>query len=354
MSINILKIRYGVMCMKVSIVGATGYSGLELIRILHNHPNFDIVSIHNYSNIGIEITTLFPHLKSIYSGILEEVIPERIMAQADCVFFATPAGVSSTAAIPFMKAGFPVIDLSGDFRLGAESYEKWYNKAPADAVYLEKMVYGLAEFRQNLTAKWVANPGCYATSVLLPLLPLISEVKLSSPIVIDAKSGASGAGKVPSEANHFVHVHDNLSVYKLNEHQHIPEIMRILKQRNQLSPKIQFSTSLLPVARGILSTIYLALDEVEARRCEAILQTTFAQKKFVRIQPLGKLPNIKHVIGSNFCDIGLAYNTETGILTVVSVLDNLVKGASGQAVQNLNLMFGLEESTGLLHSPIFP
>lgn len=340
--------------MKVSIVGATGYSGLELIRILHNHPIFKITSIHNYSNVGMEITTLFPHLKSIYSGTLEEVNPERIMAQADCVLFATPSGVSKTAAIPFIQAGFPVIDLSGDFRLAAESYEKWYHKAPADAVYLEKMEYGLAEHRKNLAAKWVANPGCYATSVLLPLLPLVSEFKISSPIVIDAKSGVSGAGKTANEASHFVHVHDNLSVYKLNEHQHIPEIMRVLQERNQRSAKIQFTTSLLPTTRGILSTLYLTMDEDESNECEGVLQRTYAQKKFVRIRPLGDLPSIKHVIGSNFCDIGLSYNSETGILTIVSVLDNLVKGASGQAVQNLNLMFGLEESTGLLHSPIFP
>lgn len=337
--------------MNISIVGASGYSGLELIRILHNHPDVTIASIHNYSNVGMKINQLFPHLTDIYEATLEEVVPEQIMAQSDCVFFATPSGVSSLAAIPFIKAGFPVIDLSGDFRLDAESYAKWYSKTPADAVYLEKMEYGLAEFRQNVKAKWIANPGCYATSVLLPLLPIVREQLMNDTFIIDAKSGVSGAGKVPNSANHFVNAHDNLALYKINAHQHIPEIERYLGGK---SPKFQFLTSLLPLTRGIMSTLYVPLTKAEARRSIELLEETYATKTFVRIQPDGQLPSIKQVVGSNFCDIGLTYNEKTGILTIVSVLDNLVKGAAGQAVQNLNLMFGMDESTGLLQSPIFP
>ena len=339
--------------MKVSVVGVTGYSGLELVKILENHPNADLVSVYATKEVGQELSYIYPHLDEVTALKVEAFDAEKIMSEADLVFFATPSGIAKDYAHYFVEADFPFIDLSGDHRLPADIYQKWYQKTPAKTEVLEQFTYGLSEFTDLKGKHHIANPGCYATATELALIPLLKAqvIDLES-IIVDAKSGLSGAGKNPTSASHFVHVHDNYVTYKLNQHQHIPEIVQTLQSYEPNLSHIQFSTSLIPVARGIVATLYLKLtaDLTENELLE-IYQKAYENKPFVRVK--SHLPHLHHVIGSNYTDIGLSYNPLTQVLTVVAVLDNLVKGAAGQAVQNMNLMFGFTETAGLLAAPAF-
>lgn len=343
--------------MKVSIVGVTGYSGLELVRLLRSHPEVHIQSIHSSSQTATDLTELYPHLKNICDLPLEPVCPEKIMRASDLVFFAAPAGIASVEALPFIEAGFPVIDLSGDFRLKeAGVYEQWYQKASAPLAIIEQAEYGLAEFRSNSKARLIANPGCYATAVLLALAPL-AQAKLiqQNSIIVDAKSGLSGAGKKLSQTLHYTEAHDNMSLYKVNEHQHIPEVLQKLQEWDSGLTQLQFATSLIPVTRGILATVYARpASPVTAASLHELYRTTYADQPFVRVQSAGTLPALKQVIGSNYCDLGLTYHEPTQTIMVVAVIDNLVKGAAGQAVQNLNIMQGYPVEFGLEMSPIYP
>ncbi|MDU6524357.1 MAG: N-acetyl-gamma-glutamyl-phosphate reductase, partial [Enterococcus sp.] len=260
-------------------------------------------------------------------------------------------------ATAFVEADFPVIDLSGDFRLKADGqYEKWYKNSSAPPDFLQTAHYGLADFYRKPTSKLIANPGCYATGTLVSLAPLVQK-KIIEPtsIIVDAKSGLSGAGKNLSESSHFVNSNENMTLYKMNSHQHIPEIMQQLQKWNAEVPAIQFSTSLIPVTRGIFITSYARSSQKMTQEDVWHLYQDFYQEKyFVRIQEQESYPNLRQIIGSNFCDIGVAYNEVTNIITVVTVLDNLVKGAAGQAVQNLNHLAGWDEKTGLEMIPIYP
>ncbi|MGT2907100.1 N-acetyl-gamma-glutamyl-phosphate reductase [Streptococcus dentiloxodontae] len=337
--------------MKISIVGITGYSGLELVKILNNHKKIEIVSIHATKEIGRRLSELYPYLLGICDLKIENFDAQAIMNQSDLVFFATPSGIASQLAQPFVEAGFPVIDLSGDHRLPAACYEKWYKKTPAAKSSLNKFTYGLAEFADLTGKKFIANPGCYATAAELALIPLVKAqaIELNS-IIVDAKSGLTGAGKALSDSSHFVNVHDNYVTYKLNHHQHIPEIVQELKLFDDNLEYFQFSTSLLPVNRGIMATVYAKLKTgVSEADIAAAFEQAYANKPFVRLQK--ELPELHNVIGSNFTDIGFAYNEKTNVLTVISVIDNLIKGAAGQAVQNLNLMQGWAETEGFPMAP---
>ncbi|GCF93683.1 N-acetyl-gamma-glutamyl-phosphate reductase [Enterococcus florum] len=343
--------------MKVSIIGVTGYSGLELLRLLNNHPAVEIVSIHSHSQNGEAIDRRFPHLKQLIKLPLEEVNPEKIMAQADLVFFAAPSGVAKEQALPFIEKQFPVIDLSGDYRLkNPAHYEKWYGKTSAPISALHLATYGLADFDLPKDIKLIANPGCYATAAILSVAPLVRQKLIEKDsIIFDGKSGLSGAGKKLSEAAHYTEVNDNMSVYKLNQHQHIPEIIQQLQQWDKEIPAIQFSTALIPVTRGILMTTYCKAKTgvTSMDICEAF-EAEYGSKPFIRLQEDQQFPCIKQVVGSNYCDIGTAYNKATQTITVVSVIDNLVKGAAGQAIQNLNLLMNLPETTGLELVPVYP
>lgn len=256
-----------------------------------------------------------------------------------------------------MEADFPVIDLSGDFRLKTDGqYEKWYKNSSAPFEILQNAHYGLADFYAEPSSKLIANPGCYATGTLLSLAPLVQqEIIESDSIIVDAKSGLSGAGKNLSESSHFVNSNENMTLYKMNSHQHIPEIMQQLKQWNENIPAIQFSTSLIPVTRGIFITSYArSKEKLTQEKVLELFQTFYQEKPFVRVQDQDVYPNLHQIVGSNFCDIGVAYNEVTNIITVVTVLDNLVKGAAGQAVHNLNHLAGWPETTGLNLVPIYP
>ena len=339
--------------MKVSIVGITGYSGLELVRILNHHRKAELVSVYATKEIGTRLSDIYPYLQGICDLKIQAFDSQAIMNEADLVIFATPSGVAKELAQDFLAADFPVIDISGDHRLPAKTYEKWYKKAPAKQSELDKFTYGLAEFTAVKGKKFIANPGCYATAAELALLPLIKAgvVDLDS-IIVDAKSGLTGAGKALSESSHFVNVHDNYVTYKLNRHQHIPEIVQELQLFDKDLQHLQFSTSLLPVNRGIMATCYVKLKKALAKaKIDQIYDACYADKAFVRMQE--DLPELHNVIGSNFTDIGFAYNEVTNVLTVVSVIDNLIKGAAGQAIQNLNLMMGIDETEGLLTTPSY-
>lgn len=259
--------------------------------------------------------------------------------------------MSQNLALAFIDADFPVIDLSGDFRLNkVETYEKWYKNTNVKNEYLLKSEYHLADIGKA-SGNYIANPGCYATATLLALYPSVKNemIDLNS-IIVDAKSGLSGAGKTLSESSHFVNVADNMSMYKVNAHQHIPEIAQQLKIWNPNFQALQFSTSLIPVIRGIFVSTYAKvvsnfdIDQIRRAYVEA-----FLDKPFVRIRR--QMPQLSDVIGTNFCDIGLAYNPVTNVLSIVSVIDNLMKGAAGQAVQNFNQLFGYDESLGLNFLP---
>jgi N-acetyl-gamma-glutamyl-phosphate reductase len=343
--------------MKVSIVGATGYSGCELIRYLRFHPEIELASIHSSSAKDETFSTFYSHAKQLCELPLEGMDAEKIMAVSDLVFLATPAGIAKELAPTFVAAGFPVIDLSGDHRLKNQgTYEKWYGHSEAPCELVQQFDYGLAEFRQRKRAKWVANPGCYATAAELSLAPLLKEqlIELDS-IIIDAKSGFSGAGKNLTQPTHFTEAHDNMTLYKMNQHQHIPEIVQQLKVWAPALEVIQFSTSLIPVTRGIFVTTYVkAKQPISDEELVAIYESCYASKTFVRIQNIGVYPTLKQVCGSNYCDIGLAYNPATNIITIVTVIDNLGKGAAGQAIQNLNLFAGFPEAYGLDHLPLYP
>jgi N-acetyl-gamma-glutamyl-phosphate reductase len=252
-----------------------------------------------------------------------------------------------------------VIDLSGDFRLKEPKlYDKWYNKIAAPQHIISESVYGLSEWMEEeiKNASLIANPGCYPTATLLGLAPLLKASAVNEhSIIIDAKSGISGAGRSLSTAAHYTEANDNVRIYKVNQHQHIPEIEQMMSQwLPEVSP-ITFSTHLVPMTRGIMCTIYAnANSAMTEQQLRELYITSYEDSPFVRIRKTGEYPSTKDVYGSNFCDIGVTYDERTGRITVVSVIDNLMKGAAGQAVQNLNIMMGLDQKTGLDFVPMYP
>ncbi|WP_075981454.1 N-acetyl-gamma-glutamyl-phosphate reductase [Bacillus massilinigeriensis] len=344
--------------MKASIIGTTGYGGVELLRILHSHPEFEIHSVHSSSSEDL-IWDEYPHLFNIINKRLKGINPEEIEEESDILFLATPSGVSSRLMEQFSKTNLKIIDLSGDLRLSnPEEYRLWYKKEPTLSSIVESSVYGLSEWNheQIKDAKWIANPGCYSTATLLGLAPVIKEdIVEPNSIIVDAKSGISGAGRSPSRTSMYAENNENFKIYKVNEHQHTPEIEQQLKKWNSKVRPITFSTHLLPITRGIMATIYVQLkSDWKTSNVIDLYKQYYEGRHFVRIRPEGKFPSVKEVNGSNYCDIGLHVDERTGRLTIISVIDNLMKGAAGQAVQNANLMYGLDEKTGLEFMPIYP
>ena len=343
----------------MAIIGATGYGGAELVRILHRHPHVTIHSVHASSQHGEKLTNSFPHMNEIIDECLETVDIDEIASEVDLVFTATPSGVARELAPQFLERGVKVIDISGDFRItNKEIYEKWYGIEAAEEAYLQEAVYGLSEWvEEDLTkANLISNPGCFPTSALLGLAPLIREKLIDEKtIIVDAKTGVSGAGKGLSPATHFSETNDNLKIYKVNRHQHTPEIEQMLKRWNDSVEAITFSTHLVPMTRGIMSTIYATAKEPTSTKVLfELFHESYRDDYFVRIRQEGEFPTTKEVYGSNFCDISLDYDERTNRITVVSVIDNLVKGASGQAVQNMNKLLGIDEKTGIDFMPVYP
>lgn len=344
---------------KVAIVGSTGYGGVELIRLLQGHPQVEITSVISSSSAGEPIANGFPHLSEIITDNLDGIDIDLIRSKADVVFTATPHGVSAELAPRFLEAGMKVVDLSGDFRLKSlETYEQWYKRKPPMQEYVDQAVYGLADvFPHEVAGKdFISNPGCYPTAALLGLIPLLQAGWIDpSSIIVDAKSGVSGAGRGVSQLVHYSEINENFLAYKINQHQHTPEIEQILSRVVNQEVVATFTTHLVPMTRGILCTSYAQLKE--SRKDEDLLglyKDFYAGRKFVRIRPVGKWPATKEVRGSNYCDIGFSVDERTGRVTVISVIDNLVKGAAGQAIQNLNLMMGWDEALGLNFVPVYP
>lgn len=338
---------------QIAVMGVTGYTGFELATLLLRHPAIAPPTFYVRETNGFHcLSELYPQLRARGEAPLRPLSLEAITySPAGTAFLATPHAASAEFAPKLLDAGLRVIDLSGAFRFSsAETFTAWYKLPAPHAARLGEAVYGLPELYADRvrTAKLVANPGCYATSVILALHPLSQAGLLSATqnVICDCKSGATGAGKDPRRDLHFVEVDENFRAYNLFSHRHTPEI---LEHTGLPQSQVVFSTHLLPLARGILSTIYVTLATKQTpESMEKLYREFFAGKPMVRLWPAGKLPELQHVANSNFCDIGFALEAEGKRLIVVSCLDNLGKGAAGQAIQNLNLMLGLEEQTGLL------
>ncbi len=344
---------------RVGIVGATGYGGVELIRLLSQHPNAVINRLYSSSAEGAALASFFPHLQQQSLPNLQAIDAERIACDNDVVFLATPAGVSAELTPALLKSNVKVIDLSGDLRLDSpEKYQLWYKKQPADQETLQHAVYALPEWNRERVAgaQIVSNPGCYPTATLLGLLPLAKTGWVQPHSwIIDGKSGVSGAGRGVSLGNHFSEVNESFAAYKVGIHQHTPEIEQVLTQAAGVETIVQFTPHLVPMTRGILITAYGQLQQqVSAQELQELYLAAYADEPFVRIRELGSHPRTKEVYGSNYCDIAVHLDDRTGRVIILSVIDNLVKGAAGQAVQNMNIICGCEETLGLPKIPLFP
>jgi N-acetyl-gamma-glutamyl-phosphate reductase len=348
--------RAGHTAAQVAVVGATGYAGFELARLLLRHPAVARPTFYLRENgNGARprcLTDVFPQLRGWGEAPCRAFSVQAVaQSGAQFVFLATPHGASLETVPELLAAGLRVVDLSGAFRFrDAATFAHWYKLPPPPQPLLDEAVYGLPELYGDALpqARLVANPGCYPTSVILGLRPLVDAGWLDAQrgVVCDCKSGASGAGKEPKREMHFVEVDENFRAYGLFTHRHTPEVAGHLGFAAQ---DFVFSTHLLPLARGILSTLYVWLGEPHAAdEVEALYRRFYAERPMVRIWPAGKLPELQHVANTNFCDIGFALDESGRRLVVVSCLDNLGKGAAGQAVQNLNAMLGLPEQTGLI------
>lgn len=336
----------------VAVVGVSGYTGLELAKILLRHPAVEKPVFYLRNGNGTKcLGEIFPQFRGAGVAPVRPLSFEAItQSDAGVAFLATPHEASAELAPALVAAGLRVVDLSGAFRFrSGETFSTWYKLPAPPTSSLDEAVYGLPELYGGALpdARLVANPGCYATSVILALRPLTEAgwIATGRGVICDCKSGASGAGKEPRKDLHFVEVDDNFRAYGLFAHRHTPEI---LEHTGLAGEQVIFSTHLLPVARGILSTIYLWFDAPRhAEEVEALYRRFYAGRPMVRIWPAGQLPELQHVTHTNFCDIGFVLDADGKRLVVVSCLDNLGKGAAGQAVQNFNHMLGLKETTGL-------
>lgn len=334
----------------VGIVGAAGYSGVELIKLLLNHPEVEIKKLFGHSTVGSKIEEVHTSLRNMISLEIEKFSSEAIK-ELDLIFVALPSGQSFEAVSSANQNGVKVIDIGGDFRLkNIDEYKKYYKHEHTAVELLEKSVYGLSEWNEKDISKAdiLSNPGCYPTSVLLALIPLVKyELIDETPISIVSYSGTSGAGKSLVQNMLFSEVNESVRAYKVGNHQHIPEIKQSLEMFGGKSQKFSFIPHLLPVTRGIYTTIHAEVkNNADEQMIEDAYYSCYKSKPFVRF--LGQsVPEMKDVAHTNFCDIGFKLN-ENGTLVVFSTIDNLVKGAAGQAIQNMNIMFGLDQKTGLL------
>ena len=337
---------------KVGIIGATGYTGAELVRLIARHPKAEIVILTSQSYVGEKYTDIYPHLSKFVDLECSEQDIAKVIEKSDVIFTALPHGLSMDIVAAIKAKGKKVVDLGADFRLDDGSlYEEWYKVTHSQQDLLESAVYGLPELKKEEIAQSsiIGNPGCYPTSSVLALAPLLKEklIALDS-IIIDSKSGVSGAGRGLSLGAHYSECNENLKAYNIGVHRHIPEIEQELSKVAGSEVKISFTPHLIPMTRGILTTAYSnLLKDLSLEEVYALYQEFYLGKPFVRILSPGQLPQTKWVAGSNFCDIGLTVDKRTNRVVVVSAIDNLIKGAAGQAIQNMNLMFGLPEETGL-------
>ncbi len=338
---------------KIGIVGASGYSGSELLRFLVNHPGgLQVALCTSETYAGQCIDSVLPNLRGFLSSKFEALDLDSLKEKVDVVVLAVPHKVAMSFVPPILAQGLRVVDFSADYRLeDAETYEAWYHVEHTSTSLMSKSVYGLPErYRDCIrTAQLVANPGCYPTSAILAAMPFVkhSAVELDS-IIVDSKSGISGAGPKPSENTHYANRESNFVAYGIGVHRHTPEIEQELSAVASEPVRVTFTPHLVPMTRGILSTVYMRLTE-DISTAEALdMYTAFYENEpFVRVLPTGTYPQTKAVLGTNYCDVGLEVDTRTRRIVAMAAIDNLGKGAAGAVVQNLNLMFGFKETDGL-------
>jgi N-acetyl-gamma-glutamyl-phosphate reductase len=343
------------------LVGVTGYTGMELLRLAMQHPALRLVRATSRAEAGNPLARLFPHLQAtpLAGLVVSEPDMDDLAKECELVFLAVPHGTAMELGAALLERGVRVIDLSADFRLRDKAvYESWYGLGHTRPDALAQAVYGLPEIygEQVRGARLVANPGCYPTSVILALYPALKErLILPDDVVADCKSGTTGAGRSAKVGSLFCEVADTFKAYNLAKHRHTPEIEQEISLAAGRPMTISFNTHLLPIGRGILSTIYTKLSaDADVKDIHAAYADFYEPHPWVRVLPLGTLPETRWVRGTNFCDIGLVKDPRTGRLIVLSAIDNLCRGASGQAVVNANLMFGLAEGTGLSPGALLP
>ncbi len=344
--------------LRVGIIGASGYTGAELTRILCNHPEVELAVATSRQYAGKPLTQVYPSLKGKTDLVCEDTAAENLTGRADLFFTAVPHQTAMSVVPHLLANGSKVVDLSADFRIAdASVYEKWYQPHSAKE-YLDEAVYGLPELHRAaiITSRLVANPGCYPTSIILGVAPLLKAGLINpSTLIADSKSGASGAGRGAQTGTLFCEVTGGFRAYKVAEHRHTPEIEQEISLLCNKQVTLSFTPHLVPMSRGIFSTIYASVSQkVTQKELQGIYNDFCGNEPFIRVCDPGTLPTTQYVRGSNFCDIACRLDERTGRVIVLSVIDNLVKGASGQAIQNMNLLGGFPEDMGLAAPPLFP
>ncbi len=339
---------------KIGIIGATGYTGSELVRLLIHHPEVEISIITSESRKGEKFSEVHPQFMGICDIVLQSI--NELEDNLDVVFLALPHGVSMDFVSKHHDKKFTIIDLSGDFRLsGAAVYEEWYQLKHIFSTGFKTAVYGLPELlrAQIKSAKLIANPGCFPTASILPIAPLVSEGLVEDHIIVDAKTGVTGAGIKAKPVTHFPNVNDNFMAYGVSTHRHSIEIQEQVSRQADQTMEVLFTPHLLPVDRGILSTIYLKpKGKVTQLLLDAVYEKFYGGEPFIKL--VNEVPNLKQVRGTNDCRIFVKYDERTNTIIAIGVIDNLVKGAAGQAIQNMNIVLGIDETTGLNQVPLQP
>jgi N-acetyl-gamma-glutamyl-phosphate reductase len=336
---------------RAGILGVSGYTGAQLFALLLKHSGVRLTYVAANNTQG-PMTEIYPEFLNRTTLVCQKFDIKKAVEKCDVVFLALPHTESMKVAPKLLKAGLKVIDLSADYRFkSGKVYQAWYGHKHTDTKNLSKVIYGLPElFRQKIkSANFIANPGCYPTAAILGLAPLISTRRDIQSIVVDAKSGVSGAGRKASLGFLFPEANENFKAYKVLSHQHAPEIEQYLSRLAGRTTHIHFVAHLLPITRGILNTMYVQLKEsITLSQLHSLYKKFYRMEPFVRLHPLAKQPETKNVANTNFCDIGLALSSDKKMVVITSAIDNLVKGAAGQAVQNMNIMYGFNEVEGLL------
>ena len=345
---------------RVAVIGASGFAGGELIRLLDAHPSAEVTFLGAHGSAGKTLGEVHPHLASLPLGndTLLGAVPDSIVPAADVAFCSLPHGASASLAPILLEAGLKVIDLAGDFRLPASAYPDWYGFEHPAPDWLDKAIYGLPElFGDQLPgAQLVANPGCFPTPAILGLAPLLSAGLVEpGPIHVDGKTGLSGAGRTQSEATLYTASEESVRPYRVPRHQHTPEMERGLELATGFTPSILFVPHLVPAVRGVVTTSYAPLASgVTTEALTSCLADAYVARPFVRVMPAGEMVDSKRTRGSNVVELQAVADPRTGTAVIVGALDNLVKGAAGQAIQNLNLILGLDEATALPRLAVYP
>ncbi|NWF52029.1 MAG: N-acetyl-gamma-glutamyl-phosphate reductase [Nitrospirae bacterium] len=345
--------------LKIAICGGSGYTGGELLRVLSNHPLVTVTAVTSERSAGKTVTDLFPNLHKYSNLSYEPMKIDKILHKADLFFLALPHGESQEAVNFIFLHGKKVIDLSADYRIkDAKIYQEWYKVTHGFPNTLKKAIYGIPELYRNeiSNADIIANPGCYPTGAILGLYPAIKNKLIDiNFVVIDSKSGISGAGRKSDITFSYCEVNESFRAYSITNHRHIPEIEQELSAIAGKNVKVNFTPHIAPFDRGILTTIYSKfLKRVDIKNIIEIYRNTYINEPFIKLLEEGKLPNVKNVRGTNYCEIGIFVNKRTNTFIAVTAIDNLMKGASGQAIQNMNIMMGFDEKTALDLPGLFP